>query len=831
MATQMPPGLTHAQAAQLLQRDGHNELDVDQRRTLWRIALAVVREPMFMLLLGASAIYLIAGDAHEALILMGFVLVIMVITALQERRTENALAALRDLTSPRALVLRDGQSTRIAGREVVVGDVLLLAEGDRVAADGVVLQAHELACDESMLTGEAEAVAKFADGVQVFAGTLVVRGQGVVRVTAIGAHTELGRIGRSLQEVGFSVSPMRDEVAHLTRRLAMLGGILCALLAGVYVLLLGGWLDALLAGITLAMGILPQEFPVIMIVFLALGARRIAAQRVLTRRLDAIETLGETTVLCVDKTGTLTQNRMQVAAWATPEHTYALTSAADPASFPAWAHELLEYAVLASETAPHDPMEQAFHALAATHLAQSDHQHPDWRLVREYELSPQLLSMSHLWRGHTSGHDVVAAKGAPEAVVELCGLTPALRELALQQAQRLAEQGLRVLAIAKATHPADQDWPESQRGFLYTWLGLVGLNDPLRDEVPAAVDECHQAGVRVVMITGDHPRTARAVAGAAGLPAGAPLLTGAELAQLPAAELAVRIQQVGIFARVSPKQKLDIVQGLQASGAVVAMTGDGVNDAPALKAAHIGIAMGRRGTDVAREAAAMVLLDDDFGAIVAAIRLGRRVFANLRQALIYTLAVHVPIIGLSVLPLLLGLPIILAPIHIAFLELVIDPACSIVFEAEPGADNLMRQAPRAREESLLSRRHLWLSLALGTLTTVVVILAYRYWIGSGVNTSQARALAFILLVMSNVALILACRPDRGGWRSAWAHLPHMSLVVVGVTVIGLMLITFWAPAATVFAFAPPAPAVASVAFGVGLAMFLGFHLIKLSIGR
>ncbi len=747
MTIEKPVGLDPAIAAQRLREEGPNELGVSQRRTLRDIVWEVVHEPMFLLLLGAGTIYLVMGDTREALILLGFVLIIMTLTALQERRTDNALDALRDLSSPRALVVRGGATLRIPGRDVVREDVLILSEGDRIAADGVLLQAHELATDESMLTGESEPVAKQASSHRAFAGTMVVRGQGLMRVDAVGHATELGRIGQSLQDIALQASPLRAEVARLTRRLVVIGLSLCLVLVLLFAVLRGGWLDALLAGITLAMGILPQEFPVIMIVFLALAARRLAAQQVLTRRLNAIETLGQTSVLCVDKTGTLTQNRMAVAAlWANGQRLDA--SALQPQGLPEALHELLEYAVLASEIDPHDPMEKAFHRFAGEHLNATERLHPQWTLAREYELSPELLAMSHLWSSGEVPHDVVATKGAPESVADLCHLKDAQRVELAAEAARMAGSGLRVLGVAKARHRSGQDWPSSQHDFEFEWIGLVGLADPLRDEVPQAIAQCHQAGIRVIMITGDHPRTASAIAAQAGI-GGSEVVTGDELADLDAATLARRLTTVNVFARVRPQQKLALVQALKARGEVVAMTGDGVNDAPALKAAHIGIAMGQRGTDVAREAAALVLLQDDFSSIVQAIHRGRRTFANLRQAMVYTLAVHVPIVGLAVLPVLLGLPLVLAPLHIAFLELVIDPACSLVFEAEDGDPGLMQQPPRGVQEPLLSPSHVGQSLAMGGWVTLVVVGLYALLLDRGVVAGMASTAAFVVLVTAN----------------------------------------------------------------------------------
>jgi Ca2+-transporting ATPase len=824
MASDLPPGLDAATAAARLREEGPNELGVSQRRTLRDIAWEVVREPMFLLLLGAGSIYLLTGDTREALVLLGFVVIIMAVTAMQERRSDNALEELRELSSPRAVALRGGTSLRIPGRDVVRGDFLLLAEGDRIAADGVLLQMHELATDESLLSGESEAIPKLEAGSRVFAGTLVVSGQGVMEVVATGPRTELGKIGQSLAGVGLQASPLREEMARLTRRLVLIGAALCLLLVLLFWWLRGGWLDALLAGITLAMGILPQEFPVILIVFLALGARRLAAQQVLTRRLNAIETLGAATVLCVDKTGTLTQNRMAVAVLARQDaqiDVRTLAAGALPEPF----HELLEFAVLASELDPHDPMEKAFHRLAGQQLADTEHLHPRWTLAREYELSPALLAMSHLWQADGSAHQVVSTKGAPEAVADLCHLSGEQQAEVAAQAARLADQGLRVLGVAKARHAPAQGWPAGQHDFPLQWLGLVGLADPLRPEVPQAMAQCRQAGIRVVMITGDHPRTAQAIAQQAGIDTRS-VLSGDDLAGMDPATLSAHLATVNVFARVRPQQKLALVEALKARGDVVAMTGDGVNDAPALKAAHIGIAMGQRGTDVAREAASLVLLQDDFASIVHAIRLGRRTYANLRQAMVYTLAVHVPIIGLSILPVLLGLPLLLAPMHIAFLELVIDPACSLVFEAEEGDPDLMQQKPRKAGAALLSAGQIVQSLLQGTLVTAAVAGLYLAMLGHGLPSASAATAAFLLLVVANAVLILPSRSARTGWRGLTSGLSRVSLIVFSGTMLALTLVTTVPPIANAFGFATLPPLQWLGAVAAGLAMLVVFQLSK-----
>lgn len=824
LPTDTTKGLSTAEAAQQLATDGLNELGVNQRRTLMDVAWEVAREPMFLLLLGAGALYLAMGDGHDALVLLGFVVIIMATTVLQERRTDNALDALRDLSSPRAQVLRDGQAQRIAGRDVVVGDLLVLAEGDRVAADAHVLQAHELATDESMLTGESEPATKNGDADKVYAGTLVVQGQGLARVFATGRHTELGRIGVSLQTIALQSSPLREEMAVLTRRLLVIGATLSLLLAVLFWTLRGGLLQAALAGITLAMGLLPQELPVVMIVFLALAARRLAAGQILTRRLNAIETLGQTTVLCVDKTGTLTQNRMAVAALCAGDEELALPAGLQ-GSLPDAFRGLLEYSVLASEITPHDPMEKAFHQTAAQHLADGGAKQPEWTLAREYELSPEVLAMSHLWRHPDHTHDVVACKGAPEAVADLCHLPSAQRERVARQAAAMASRGLRVLAVAKAAHHKESEWPLIQHDFEFEWVGLVGLADPLRAEVPQAIAQCHRAGIRVVMITGDHPRTALAIATQAGIHT-TRVLTGDDLAAMDAPKLREQVEGVNVFARVRPQQKLALVEALKARGEVVAMTGDGVNDAPALKAAHIGVAMGQRGTDVAREAAALVLLDDDFSSIVRGIHGGRRTFANLRQAMVYIMAVHVPIVGLSLIPVLFGLPLILAPLHIAFLELIIDPTGTLVFEAEAASEALMEQPPRRASEPLLSRRHVVLSLLQGCSVTALVAGMHAYALAQGIAPAAAATIAFVALVVANAALILPSRFAQGTGHHWMRALPAVSLWVLGGTLGALGLITFVPVLVAAFGFAVLPLWQWCAAFAAGCSLLAVFQLNK-----
>jgi P-type Ca2+ transporter type 2C len=821
-------GLSTAQVTERLTAEGPNELPSSRRRNLLWIALDVIREPMFLLLVACGTIYLLTGELTDALMLLGFVVVVMGLTIYQERRTERALEALRDLSSPRALVVRDGRRERIAGRQVVRGDLVILAEGDRVPADGVLRQAINLSVDESLLTGEAATVRKSAadagdvdmsppggDNLPfVFSGTLVTRGQGLVEVLATGPRTAIGRIGKALREIEPTRTPLQRETGRLVQRLALVGLSLCVLVVVVYGLSRGNtfvaWKDGFLAGIALAMAVLPEEFPVVLVIFLALGAWRIARHQVLTRRVPAVETLGAATVLCVDKTGTLTENRMEISRLAADGQAF---DADDPAhkALPEAFHEILEYGILASQREPFDPMEKALRALGQRYLVRTEHLHDNWTLVHEYPLSRDLLALSHVWQSPDGRDYIVAAKGAPEAVADLCHL-PSERLADLErEVSALADRGLRVLGVAKGRQDTPR-LPEGQHDFRFEFVGLVGLADPVRPAVPAAIEECHRAGLRVIMITGDYPGTARHIAREIGLEHPNEVITGPELAAMTDETLTARIRTTSVFARVVPEQKLRIVEALKACGEVVAMTGDGVNDAPALKAAHIGIAMGGRGTDVAREAADLVLLDDDFSSIVKAVRMGRRIFDNLKKAVSYIVAVHVPIAGLSLAPVFfyrwLGMKpedLILLPTHIVFLELIIDPACSVVFEAEDAEADVMNRPPRRPDEPLFRRGSVVLSILQGlsvlTIALGVFVLFRRLEGGPG-STDNARALAFATLVIGNLALILT---NRSWSRTIMATLrsPNKALWwVVGGAAALLVVVTSVPQLQDLFHFAP-----------------------------
>ena len=709
-------------------------------------------EPTNLLLLAGALIYLWIGEPAEAAILLLFVAAISGLDTWQQHRSRRALAELARLAAPAVRLRRGEEELRLPPDQVRCGDLLRLEEGDRVAADARLTEGAGLWLDESLLSGEALPVLRQQRGERISAGALVASGRGWAEVVATGADTELGRIGASLQQVQPPLTRLQRQTRRLTTRLTLVALATTLALLLIHGASTGRWSEALLAALALALAVLPNEIPVVLALFLALGSLRLGRIGVLARWPAAVESLGGTTVLAVDKTGTLTQNRMAVAAlltWPQAERWGPDQSLAEP-----W-HRLLELAVLASRPDPVDAMEVAIQRLAEERLQQEhrEHLHPDWPLLRDYPLTPDLLVVSQLW-SDADGRQHIAAKGAPEAIAALCHLEAGPAAQLLEAAEALSREGLRVLAVASGLpgaprHPEHRSaqqaaLPEEAHAFLFEPIGLVALADPIRPEVPQAIARARAAGVRVVMISGDAPATARSIADQAGLPPGAPIC-GSALAGLEPRALAEQVRSAAVFARVMPQQKLQLVRALQAGGEVVAMGGDGVNDAPALKAADIGVAMGRRGTAVAREAADLVLLRDDIGSLVEALALGRRIEANLHRALGYTLAIHLPIAALSLLPLLLpDLPLLLLPVHIALLHLVIDPACTVVFEALPASDQLMQQPPRPAEAPLFGPRTWHQALLQGGLLTALALPA-AFWPDLPVEVRRSWVFALLLL--------------------------------------------------------------------------------------
>lgn len=787
----MEQGITNIKAIELLKQHGYNELPSEKPRNLLKIALEVIKEPMFILLLACGSLYVLLGEYTEGVILLCSVFVIIFITFYQHRKTEKSLAALRQLSSPRALVIRDGKEVRIAGREIVPEDIILLNEGDRVPADAMVIESHNLTIDESLLTGESIPVSKTVGGPiantqdHVYSGTLVVQGQGLAKVLHTGINTQFGKIGVSLQSIEQDKTRLQLEMKILVRNLFIGSAVISVGVILAFYFTRGDFLQSLLNGLAATMALLPEEFPVVLTVFLALGAWRLSKDNVLTRKPSAIETLGSATVLCSDKTGTITQNKMEIAALHGGGKSYFRE---EFKVHPKQLDELIEVLNYASSSNSIDPMEKAI----ANEYKMYNSTIQDWTLVKEYPLSKDLFAMTRLLESTNKKSRIAFCKGAPEAVFKLCHLSEA--EISSHSAivQDFAEKGYRVIAAAKCQWD-NEVLPDNQDQFKFSFVGLVGFEDPIRPEVPNAIKECTQAGIRVIMITGDYPATAKSIASQIGLPHFENVLTGPELQNMSNEELKNKIKDIHVFARIIPEQKLQIIQALKANGEIVAMTGDGVNDAPALKAADIGVAMGLKGTDVAREASSLVLLDDNFASIVHAIRSGRKIFDNLQKAMSYIIAIHIPIIGLVLLPALFpSLPILLMPLHIVFLELIIDPVCALAFESEQEEQGIMSRPPRNPNELFFGLRKFLSSLTKGILLLTMVIVVYFLSINEGHTHEEVRAIAFSSLIIGNIFLILTSLSNTRSFIAVIRE-KNLAILIISITAMALLVLTISTP--------------------------------------
>lgn len=749
---------------------GPNEIAADKSRGIVELIIDVLKEPMVLLMLGINFIYFLIGDIQEVYSLLTFLILIVVITIYQENKTEKTLHALKELSSPRAVVIREGKQLRIPGRDLVPDDIVILNEGDRIPADILLIRGGPLSVDESILTGESFAVEKFPDKEEVktvYSGTLVLKGQALGIVQKTGSQTELGQIGTSLKnENGGKRTNLQDAAKKLVYKLSLIVVTLTILVILFYWFTRNNLLDGILVGLTLAMAILPNELPAVLLIFMAAGAWRISKKNVLTRKIPSIEALGGITFLCVDKTGTLTQNKMILkSAWNEEELLNIQDSENElPESF----HALIEYSILASPVDPFDPMEKALLNKGSELLKKTEHLHPEWQLSREYQITNELLAVSYAWKEEGESYSI-GAKGACEAIIDLCHFNEEQSKRIISQMERMASEGLRVIAVAKSR---SQSLPDQMHDLDFSFMGLLGFEDPIREDAKDAVQKCQEAGIKILMMTGDHPATAKNIARQIGLHNSDEAVTGQQLQELDNRALEGLLHKVQIFCRMKPQDKLRIITVLQSSGEVVAMTGDGVNDAPALKKAQIGIAMGKRGTDVAREASSVVLLDDSFSSIVDSIKTGRRIFINLKSAFSYLLAIHIPITILSVVPVFMNLPLILLPVHIAFLHLIIEPASTTLFEALPESTDIMKQSPDRKTE-LFTSKEFKRSLLLGSIVSLAVIGIYGTALQRGLAPSDARGITFTTLIILNIVLILLMTTNR----KAAIKMKHLKVII------------------------------------------------------
>jgi P-type Ca2+ transporter type 2C len=831
-------GLSSEEALGRLSVAGSNELPRAEARTFLAILMGVLAEPMFQLLVTAAIIYLAFSSYSEGLMMLVFAGISVGLVVFQEHRAEKSLEALLAFAAPSARVLRDGVEQSIPAREIVPGDGVLVHEGERIAADGILRDGIAVRVDESLLTGESIPVRKIArsnavancnaipggeDLPFVFAGTLVVGGSGLVEVTTTGARTRTGQIGQSLASISSGKTPLQTSISGIVKTFGVLAFVASAGLVALFGWRTGNWFEGILSGLALAMAMVPEEFPMVLAIFTVLGARRLARINVLSRNAAAVETLGAVSVLCVDKTGTLTENRIVldtlVAGLKSASGLRAGLQSLDPAL-----SEVLAVACRASEPMSADPIDRALFAASGIRNGGASSGSGTEKLIKLYPLSAEKLAVIRITED-AGGLKHAAAKGAPEAIASLCRFDQEKRRRFLDEVAALAEDGLRVLAVAEAVAVPDVA-PDDPHKISFRFLGFTGFIDPVRADVHAAVAEARRAGVSVVMITGDHPATALAIARKAGIATEGGVKKGSDIAHLDEEALGRAIGSVRVFARVMPEQKLRIVQAFIAGGAVVAMTGDGVNDGPALKAAHVGIAMGSRGTYVAREAADIVLLADDFSHIVAGIRLGRRIFDNLRKVLLYVTAAHATIVGMAIAPLILGFPPVLFPAHVVVTELIIDTTCSLAFERTPGEKDLMDRGPRAIHEPIIGWPLVLLGLGQGALVFAAAFAVYVAALGQGLSAEVARGSGFIAMIAGNLTLVRV-NMARGwtmprlfekGQRATWLILLAACLVMTVVFAVPALRLVFRLEL-------PPLPWLMTAVAAGGIAA-LAFDLVK-----
>lgn len=752
----VPNGLTSEQAKKLQEKYGKNELTQEKKQSFFKKALHVICEPMFLLLIFAALIYFILGEPRDGAIMLVFVFGVISIDVIQEWKTDKTLNALKDLSAPHVKVLRDGKETVIPSKDLVPGDLMLIAEGVKIPADGTVLKANDLCVDESSLTGEPEGVWKVTSDEEepsldywrkdyCYAGTLVTQGSACILVDKIGASTEYGKIGKNVAAAPETPTPLQKQTRKLVK--------LCAVIAAVLFVLVGvityfnirdhafgsRLIESILSGITLAMAMIPEEFPVILTVFLSMGAWRLAKKHSLVRKLPSVETLGAVSVLCVDKTGTITMNQMTV------RETWAVDGDSDT---------LCEIMGLGCEADAYDPMEKAMLNYCETVGITKEHL-LSGQLLAEYSFTNELKMMGHVWLH--DGEIIVAAKGSPERILTLCDLDAEEKIQAEDKILELSQQGLRVIAVGRMNPKSITEIPDKITDCKLMLCGLIGLADPPRQSVKQDIQQCIKAGIRVVMITGDNGVTASSIAKQIGMPNSDSIISGDELNQMSDEELRKRIEHVSIFSRVVAEHKMRIVRAFQENGEIVAMTGDGVNDAPALKYADIGIAMGKRGSEVSREAADLILMDDNFSTIVDTVRDGRRIYDNIRKAVGYVFTIHIPIALASLLAPFLGISpanLLLLPLHVVLLELIIDPTCSIVLERQPAEHDIMQRKPRNPNEKILTAATLIKSVLQGIVIFAAAFGTYLVYLKhSGGDAPLARTMGLTIIILANLFLV------------------------------------------------------------------------------
>ncbi|WP_229216723.1 cation-translocating P-type ATPase [Dyadobacter sp. 3J3] len=776
-------GLTDSLVTQSRITHGENKVADTSKNGFLSAVLDLVKEPMLIILVVAAGIYFLTGSTGEGLFMLGAIILISAISVYQDTKSRNALEELKTLTQPKCSVIRNGIVIEISREEIVIGDCLILEEGNKIPADGFVLEAHDFSVNESILTGESMAVVKTEPGEKIFQGTLVASGRAVCEIDAIGNGTNLGKIGLSLESIEQEATPLQIQITDFVKKMAIVGIVVFLIVWGINFYRSHLFLDSLLKALALAMSILPEEIPVAFTTFMALGAWRLMKMGIIVKKTQTIETLGSATVICTDKTGTITENKMTLASLFLPVSNALMVP---DQNLNDEGQKLISMAMWSSEPEPFDAMEVALHEAYGKRI-QSDLR-PDFKLVHEYPLEGKPPMMTHVFE-NSSGERIIAAKGAPEAIMAVSDLTESAKSAIFDAMTTLTSEGYRLLGVGESKF-AGNDFPEKQQQIKFQFMGLVAFYDPPKANIRTVFESFYKAGIQVKIITGDNAATTQNIARQIGFQGADQAISGDELMRMDDQTLQQCVLEKQIFARMFPEAKLKVINALKEQGQIVAMTGDGVNDGPALKAAHIGIAMGKKGTEIAKQAASLILVDDDLGKMVDAVAMGRKIYVSLKNAIRYIISIHIPIILTVFIPLALNwkYPSIFTPVHIIFFELIMGPTCSIIYENEPMQQNLLLQKPRPATSTFFNLKELSVSIVQGLVITIGMLLIYQFAVSNQYDESLTRSMVFIGLLSANVFLTLINRSFYYSVLTTLRYKNNLVTLIVGITVLLSVLI-------------------------------------------
>ena len=816
-------GLNNEQVIIAREKYGQNKLIYKNKNSFLNALKKLAKEPMLILLIVASSIYFITGDIGDGFFMLSAIILVSAISLYQNSRSSNALEKLKNFTKPHCKVIRNGEVNEIKSDELVVGDCLVLEEGVSIAADGKIIQSNDFLVNESILTGESFAVSKNKNSKDnfVYLGTSVAGGLALVTITAIGNHTRLGKIGKSLEEIKEEKTPLEIQINNFIKKMVVIGTIIFLIVWVINYLRSNLILDSLLKALTLAMSILPEEIPVAFTTFMALGAWRLMKMGIIVKQMKTVETLGSATIICTDKTGTLTENKMSLAKLYV-RATNKITSAENASSSDE--KQLIRLAMFASEPIPFDPMEIALHN-AYTLLNEND-ERPEYKMIHEYPLSGKPPMMTQIFENN-EGKRIVAAKGAPEAFIDICKLSN-FEKLQINEALKsITTDGYRVLAVAEAIFKS-KNYLTTQQEYEFTFKGIVAFYDPPKHNINTVLQSFYTAGIKVKIITGDNADTTTAIAKDIAFAGYQKNISGDELMLLSNTELKTTVADTNIFTRMYPDAKLNIINALKANNEIVAMTGDGVNDGPALKAAHIGIAMGKKGTEIAKQAASLILADDDLSKMVDAVAMGRKIYSNLKKAIQYIISIHIPIILIVFVPLAFGwiYPNIFSPINIIFFEIIMGPTCSIIYENEPMENNTMLQKPRPFTNNFFNWYELSTSIIQGLIISIGTLFVYQYAVQLGYSEALTRTMVFTTLISANIFLTLINRSFYYSFFTTIKYKNILVAIIIGITILACALLLYIKPLSVFFKFYQINYMQLGVSIAVGLLSVIWYEIVK-----